>query len=94
MSAEPKTAERRLANIGDLSGALSGATAALELAVAGIAAMDQEDGLPGHHADGLQHLAQHVAQLAEGIAALANDRPPRWRIHHVLADVPHFEVPK
>jgi hypothetical protein len=56
-------------------------------------ALDNDDALPIRHAEGLQYLAQHLSELAEGVAALANDRPPRWRIHHVLASVPPWEMP-
>jgi hypothetical protein len=66
---------------------------ALELAVAGVAALDQEDALPPHHDEGLQYLVRHVAELTEGVAALANDRPPRWRIGDTLRDVKPYETP-
>jgi hypothetical protein len=85
---------RRLVNIADLSLSLTSATVALELALAGVDALDSQEALPMRHAEGLQYLAQHVSELAEGVAALANDRPPRWRIHHVLDTVPRYEVPK
>jgi hypothetical protein len=85
---------RRLVNIADLSLSLTSATMALELALAGVGALDEEDALPMRHGEGLQYLAQHVSELAEGVAALANDRPPRWRIGITFADVPRHEVPK
>ena len=85
---------RRLVNIADLSLSLTSATVALELALAGVDALDNEDALPIRHSEGLQYLAQHVSELAEGVAALANGRPPRWRIHNVLANVPPYEVPR
>jgi hypothetical protein len=89
MSAAATTAGRRLAAIGDLSPALSGAA----MALAGVAALDEEDALPGHHAEGLQYLARHVSELVEGVAAVARDRPPQWRSGTTFQDVPQAEAP-
>jgi hypothetical protein len=93
MSTTPATAERRLAAITDLSPALSGAAMALELAVAGADALDQEDALPDRYAEGLQYLARHVAEMVESMAAVAQDRPPRWRLGMTFDAVRPFGAP-
>jgi hypothetical protein len=93
MSAAPATADRRLARIADLSPALSGAAMALELALAGVGALDDDDALPVHHAEDLQYLARHVAELVEGVAATARDRPPRWGVGATFQGVPQAEAP-
>ncbi|HEV7266383.1 MAG TPA: hypothetical protein VGN83_15900 [Falsiroseomonas sp.] len=82
---------RRLAAIDDLSTALSGASMALELAMAGVDALDRDSALPFFHGEGVQYLARHVSERAEGIVALAQDRPPRWRIGETLRDVKPYE---
>jgi len=85
------TPEQRLVAIGDLSTALTGAATALDLALAGAVALDRGSALPHHHAEGTEYLAQHLAELVEGVAALAQDRPPRWIIGMTFRDVPPCE---
>jgi hypothetical protein len=92
MSHEATPAERRLAAIGDLSVSLSGAAAALELGLAGAAAMDRDNMLPDHYSEGLEYMARHLSEVAEGVAALAQNRPPRWMIGMEFRDVPAFKV--
>jgi hypothetical protein len=41
------------------------------MALAGVEAFDEEDALPHRCTEGLQYLAGHVAEMVEGVAAVA-----------------------
>jgi hypothetical protein len=82
----------RLVAVADLMHALTGTSMALRLAIAGVQTMEEAKELPDLHGEGLRYLCDHQAILVEAVRSLAEGKPPRWNIHHVLADVPSYEV--